>query len=345
MTIESFGFVEHFDYLKKCIPQPFIINCDAVRKIVIEHNGADRDCVIVTSHGKYTLTKQSLKKLVDALGVKVKLLSTVCDETDVIDLALPIVDKLFKCFADCFVFYSDMNDEFSIIDLNVNKDKGEEGTRYEDGPSPWKIDVNRHPSMFTCFADFNGKYCIENNDTDIKVKAEDIIPNGSQVSMSLFKQIGDSSLQPMLTFSGKFSNMSGFINICPVLYDEASDITIVFPLNYAKFEGASFSDLWKKVSHIHESTDLNDYISREISELSVSDDTPGVVKSFIQDILSDSDLNTNQPIRNILDESVTLAANMKPAKRKKFKRQLGSLIGWCLVAKHSCCEHCGRMTI
>ena len=60
MSIESYSLVEHFDYMKNFIPQPFFISCDSVCEIV--KNGDD-EYVIKTSKGNYSLTKKSLKKL------------------------------------------------------------------------------------------------------------------------------------------------------------------------------------------------------------------------------------------------------------------------------------------
>lgn len=341
MTIEGYRLTEHFNYIKNYIPQPFAIHSDDV--VSIEKEGDDY--VIKTTNKKYTLSGSSIKKLVDSLGIKIKLFSSISDESDVLDLVLPAANKLFKCFSDCFVFYSTNDDALTIIDLNVNSVKGMSGTKYENGPSPWKFDVKSNPSAFTCFADFLFKFSIDKDDTSIMVKSDDIM-KGSRVFISLFREDSKyNKVQPMLMFSSKFSNMNGFTDICPALYDESSDTLIPFPLNYSKLEGSSFDDLWKKVNHLYDNTDFNDYISREVSELAASEDTPGTVKNFIQDILTSYDININQPIRNILDDSCTLSNNMKPSKRKKFKLQLGSLIGWCLVAKHSCCEHCGRMSI
>lgn len=342
MTIESFSLVEHFDYMEKCIPQPFFIASDTVKEFTKDSND---DYIIYTTKYKYTLTRPSLKKLVNALGVKVKLLDAVCDETDVIDLAMPIINKLFKCFADCFVFYADNDDALTIIDLNVNNEKGAEGTKYENGPSPWKIDT-KCTSRFTCFSRFKDVLSITNDDKDILVKADDIL-NGNNVVFSLFKDCSELALQPMLVFSSKFSNINGFSEIHPALYDRVNDIQIIFPMNYANSNNTfeSFKNLWDHVMHIANSTDLNDYIFREVSELASSQDTPSIIKSFISYILTESSLNINQSIKDILNEVNTLVAEMKPAKSRKFKKQLGLLIAWCLVAKHSGCEHCGRVTV
>lgn len=344
MSIESYSLVEHFDYMKNYVPQPFVISCDSVVSIAYDVN-AD-DYVINTDKHKYSLARNVLKKIVDALGVKVKLLSAAADnEADVLDLVLPAVNKLFKCFADCFVFYAKADDSLTIIDVNVNAVKGDEGTKYENGPSPWKIDVNKNPSAFTCFADFMNKLSIDESDDTILVKADDIMTSSGLVSISLFKQISDSPLQPILVFSSKFSNMNGFTEVHPILYDAATDIEIVFPMNYGSKEDTPFEALWKKVLHVHESTDIHDYIFRELNELAASDDAPAVVKNFISSILVDSVLNVNQPVRGILDEAASLAAKMKPGKKKKFLRQLGSLVGWCFCMKHSSCSTCGHIII
>ena len=331
--------------MKSYIPQPFIIKSDDVVDLIKSSSVDGNDeYSIVTKTRNYTLTKQSIKKLVDALGVKIKLLSAVCDEADVISLVLPAVNKLFKCFADCFVFYATADDALTIIDLNVNAVKGTEGTRYENGPSPWKVDIRKNPAWFTCFADFKERHSIDDDDADIHVKADDLM-NGSSVVMNLFKPVPDSTLQPMLTFSSKFSNMNGFTEIHPVLHDTVTNIEITFPMNYGTSEDNPFDQIWKRVLHVHETTDLNDYIFREINELAASNDSPTVVKNFISSILVDSILNVNQPIRAVLDEAVTVSAQMKPGKKRKFLKQLGSLIGWCIAMKHCGCEHCGSIHI
>lgn len=345
MTIESYGLIEHFDYMKNYIPQPFVIKCDDVVSIAYDVN-AD-DYVINTTRFKYSLGRNVLKKIVDSLGIKVKLLAAAAvDDADVLDLVLPAVNKLFKCFADCFVFYAKSDDSLTIIDVNVNAVKGEEGTKYENGPSPWKIDVNKNPAAFTCFADFIGKFCIDKDATDIQVKADDLMTSSGLVTLSVFKPVPDSLLQPILVLSSKFSNMNGFTEIHPMLHDTLTGIEITFPMNYGNsHEDTPFEALWKKLLHVHETTDLNDYIFREINELAVSDDSPTVVKNFISSILVDSVLNINQPVRDILNEAITVTAQMKPGKRKKFLRQLGCLVGWCYCAKHSGCEHCGSIHI
>lgn len=345
MSIESYKLIEHFDYMCKYVPQPFYINSEDV--IELTKSGDDgEDYSIKTNRMTYSLNKSSIKKLVDSLGVKIKLLSAVADEADVIDLVLPAVNKLFKCFSDCFVFYANSEDATSIIDLNVNSDHGAEGTKYANGPSPWKVDIRKNPSVFTCFVDFMNRYCIDKDeDTDILVKADELMPSNSGVSINLFKEIKDNRLQPMLMFSGKFSNMNGFSDIRPVLWDSVTDIPIVFPMNYAKLEGASFEDMWKKVIHTLESTDLDDYIFREVNELAASSETPSVVKNFITNVIIDNPLNINQPIKDILTEAVTCMTQLKPSKARKFKKDLGAMIAFALCMKHAGCEHCGHMEL
>lgn len=341
MTIESYSLVEHFDYMKNCVPQPFYIPSDTVKDIV----KCDDEYIIHSTKGAYSITKHSMKKMVDALGIKIKLLSSVCDETDVVDLAMPIINKLFKCFANCFVFYHENDDLLTIIDLNVNTEKGDEGTKYENGPSPWKFDIVKFPAAFTCFADFMNKYYIDSTNTEILVKADDLMQSNN-VNMTLFKNVNNSVIQPMLVFNSKFSNMDGFSKINPALYHEETGITISFPMNYAKDDSEPFDDIWKRVMHIYEHTDLNDYIFREVNELAVSNDTPNSVREFISSLLCGEDtLNLNQPIKDILAESVNLVANMKPSKKRKFNKNLGSLIAWALVAKHQCCESCGHIEV
>lgn len=339
--IESFGFSEHFDYLKNCIPQPFSIkssDVDAFKKDISNEG----EYIIETTNGdKFTLSKQSLKKLVDSLGVKVKLLSAVCSETDVIDLALPIINKLFKCFSDCFVFYALSEDRFFIIDLNINTAKGEEGTMFENGPSPWPISIDDHKQSYTCFADFIDKYSI---DDKVMVKADEVL-SGLQVSMNLFKEVVGASIQPMLTFSSKCSNLNGFSDIHTTLYDQASDVYIQFPMNYAKNEGATFNDLWKDAIHLYEKFDVNDFIFQEVSELAASNDTPSSIQSFISSVLVDSVINVNQPIKDILSEAATVCSSLKPAKARKLRKSLGHLIAWCVCMKHNGCSECHHLHI
>lgn len=343
MPVESFGFIEHFDYMKNYVPQPFYIHSKDV--LSFEKHAVEDEYLIKTARGNYLLSKSSLKKMVDALGIKIRLLNAVCEETDVLDLVLPILNKLFKCFADCFVFYAKADDSFTIIDLNVNSEKGDEGTKYENGPSPWKLDIV-HNAAFTCFADFKDKYCIDDSCTDLLVKADDLM-SGTSVMMNLFKTVTGaiSQIQPMLTFSSKFSNMNGFTEIHPMLYDPDTKVCISFPMNYAKIEGASFDDLWKKAMHVYETADLNDYIFKEVNELAASSETPSFVQNFITDVLINSTINLNQPIKNILTESTTVTADMKPAKKKKFLKQLGALIAFALCMKHTGCEHCGHLPL
>lgn len=341
MTIEGFGLNEHFDYMTNYIPQPFGITSSNVNEFKKE----SEDYIIVTNDNKkYTLTMPSLKKLVDSLGVKVRLLNSVCDETDVIDLAIPIINKLFKCFADCFVFYASQDDSHLIIDLNVNSARGEEGTMYEDGPSPWPINISEHPRAFTCFASFKDKYSIDDSDTDILVKADDIL-QGSQVTINLFKDVTGTALQPMLTFSSKFSNLNGFADIHATLYDHNSNIYISFPMNYAKDDDITFEELWKRVLHLYEKVDLDDFISQEVSELAASDTTPNNVRNFITSILVDSVININQPIKDILAESVTICNGLKQSKAKKLRKSLGNLIAWAVCMKHSGCSECHHLHI
>lgn len=345
MSIDKFSFVEHFDYMKRFIPQPFFISTNEVKEIVREDDGTECNYIIKTTKHKYTLSRASLNKLVDALGVKSKLLYAVCDETDVLDLVLPIVNKLFKCYSDCFVFYANPDDALSIIELNVNNVKGEEGTRYEDGPSPWKIDIAKHPEMFTCFASFLEKMQISESDKDIYVRADETMPIAPKVVFSLFKEISGARMQPMLTLSSKFSNMNGFSEIYISAYDDQSKFTISFPMNLMKIESddTSFSSFWNKAIKFSEHINLDGYIFSEINELASSNETPTSVKNFISDIMINSDLNLNQPIKNILEDSVNLISQMRENKAKKFKRQLGSLIGYAICMKHIGCTTCGHM--
>ena len=97
MSLESIGLVEHFDFIKKVIPQPFVLKCEDVVSLTL--NPETEMYVVKTKQESYEIAKNTLKKLVDALGVKVKLLSSVSDsEADVYDLILPALNKLFKCF-------------------------------------------------------------------------------------------------------------------------------------------------------------------------------------------------------------------------------------------------------
>ena len=342
MTIESYGFIEHFDYMCKYVPQPFFIKSEDVQELKFDDEL--QDYVIKTTKHTYDVPKNVLKKLVDALGIKVKLLATVeDDEADVIDLILPALNKLFKCFADCFVFYARDDDALTIIDLNVNAMKGPEGTKYENGPSPWKIDIKKHPENFTCFSNFMSTWCMDTKDHTLQVKADDLMPNHSQVVMTLFRQTNE-PLVPMLVFSSRFSNMNGFTDVHPMIYDKATGVELLFPMNYGTGD-YSFEDAWKTLIHVYENTDLNDYIFREVNELAASSDAPNIVKNFISSILVDSVLNLNQPVRAILDEAVTVTASMKAGKKKKFMKQLGMLISWCFCMKHSGCSSCGSIHI
>lgn len=339
--IESFGFNEHFDYLKNCIPQPFSIKSSDVIAFKKDASNDDEYIIETTNGDKFSLSKPSLKKLVDSLGVKVKLLSAVCSETDVIDLALPIINKLFKCFSDCFVFYALPEDRLFIIDLNVNAAKGEEGTMFENGPSPWPFEVSENPQSFTCFVAFKEKY---DADDKVLVKADEVL-SGLQVSMNLFKEVIGASVQPMLTFSSKCSNLNGFSDIHTTLYDPVSDIYIQFPMNYAKNESTTFNDLWRMATHIYEKFDVNDFIFQEVSELAASDDTPSNIRSFISSVLVDSVINVNQPIKDILAEATTVCNGLKPAKARKLRKSLGHLIAWCVCMKHSGCSECHHLHI
>lgn len=342
MTIESFNLIEHFEYMKNFIPQPFMIHSDEVESFGYGNSDTDTCHVIKTKTSIYTLTKPALKKLVDSLGVKVKLLDAVCSETNVIDLAMPIIDKLLKCFADCFVFYVASDDPLTIIDLNVNTESGEEGTKYENGPSPWQIESKDNPTVYTCFVDFLDKYGITDRN-DILVRADDLM-SGNNVTFDLFIPVSESTrIQPMLSFNGKFSNLNGFSDIHTVLVDKDTNIRITFPMNYAKDDGMTFDDMWKKAEHLVETTDLSDYIFKEVNELAASNDTPLGIRKFICEILTDSPLNVNQPISAIMEESVRLAADMKPSKAKRLKNNVGNLIGFCCITKHFGCRECGHV--
>lgn len=343
MSLESICLVEHFDFIKKVIPQPFVLKCEDVISLTL--NPETEMYVIKTKQESYEIARNTLKKLVDALGVKVKLLSSVSDsEADVYDLILPALNKLFKCFADCFVFYHTSEDPNVIIDLNVNAVRGPEGTKYENGPSPWKIDVGKNPEMFTCFANFMESYTITDADTNILLKADDVYRKNKQVVLNLFKLMSGNILQPMLTFSSKFSNMSGFTEIHPSMYDTEHDIMITLPMNYGNTHNPdSFSSMWNKTLHIYETTDLDDFIFREVNTLAASDEAPMAVKNFISNILTESTLNINQPIKDILNEASRVGSQMKPAKKRKFFDQLGCLIGFALVMKHDSCSECGHM--
>jgi hypothetical protein len=339
MTLQSYNLNEHFDYMTRMVPQPFGISPNIVNEILIDEN---ENYVIKTSRGNYTLSNNAIKKLVDALGIKIRLLSYVAEETDCIALAMPIVNKLFKCFADCFVFYAKSDDTFLITDLNCSSARGEEDTIYAIGPSPWELEISKHPVEYTCFAGFN-RYWDDELPNDVYVKAEDLM-QGSKVVLNLFKEVKGCRLQPMLMFGSKYSNMNGFSEIYPVLYDTETGITLNFPMNYAKQE-LTFDEMWDKTIHLSKSTDLDDYIFREINELVSSSNTPSAVQNFITDILVNSTINVNQPIKNILNDAVTLMSQMKPAKKKKFSKQLGSLISFALCMKHEGCEHCGHLEI
>lgn len=343
MSIECFELVEHFDYIKNYVPQPFYISSDSVKEFMINDDGY----FIVANNRKYSLNRQTAKKLVDSLGIKIKLFTDNGNsESNVVEQVLPAINKLFKCFADCFVFYASNEDPLEIIDLNVNNMKGSEGTKYENGPSPWKFDLKHNASVFTCFNNFLTTYCI-NKDDQVMVKADDIMSSPVNVSMYLFKVVHDTTLQPMLSFNSKFSNMNGFADIHPVLYDSSTDIYITFPMNYVKsLDQDIFDDMWnKKLTHLSQTTDLNDYIFREVNELAASNEAPTSVKNFISALLVDSTLNLNQPIGTILTEAHNLSTQMKPAKAKKFKKQLGVVLGYCLCQRHMSCAKCGHMDL
>ena len=341
--VDSFSLVEHFDYLTKYIPQPFYIQSDKV--ICLKRGTVDEDSeyLIETSDGNYTLTKGTLKKLVDNLGIKVKLLSSACEDVDVYDLVMPALNKLFKCYADCFVFYATAEDARCIIDLNINKDAGAEGTRYESGPSPWGVDVSKDPSFFTCFNDFLDRYIISHSDTSVRVKADADFLVGMNVNIHLFKDVGSMRIQPMLSFSGKCTAMGGFTEIHPVLFDTETGISIVFPQNYVKKKDPTFDDLWGSVMHLCNHTDLNDYVFRAINEIAVSDETPSAIKNFISSILTESTLNLNQPTADILSECVSLTREMRSAKANKFKKNLGAVIGYAILSMSLACKDCGHM--
>lgn len=344
MTIDSFKLTEFFDYIKRSIPQPFGIKSDDVVSLKVSPSTNEHE--ITLKNKSYTITRAAIRKLVDSLGVKIKLLNTVAEhEIEVYELITPILDKLFKCYADCFVFYSTSDDESTIIDLNVHNVSGEEDTRYANGPSPWDITIEDNKEKFTCFVDFLEKYCIAEDDSDICVKSGDIL-NNAHVIINLFKELPHNNLQPMLTFCSKFSNMNGFSEIKPSLYDTDSGITIKLPINYSGRDNSyTFEEMWKKVIHIFESVDVDDFIFREINILASSNETPSAVKNFIQSILVESTINVNQPIKAILAEAKTQAEHMKPSKKAKLYNQLGTLIGYSLIMKHNSCHECGHMHI
>lgn len=341
MAIDSFSLVEHFDFMKRYIPQPFYIKSEDVKCIKKDED----QYFIETNKWNYDIAKSAMKKLVDSLGVKIKLLDVVADEVNVIDMVMPIINKLFKSFADCFVFYAKNEEPLSIIDLNVNNQRGDEGTIYENGPSPWEIDIESQKDQFTCFINMLPALGIDENESDILVKADDIMPNNSQVLLNLFRST-NSNLQPMLVFTSKFSNMSGFTEIHPAIYDTATGINMVFPMNYHTDEQLTFDEMWDKTLHVHSTMDVNDYIFSELSELAISDDVPNGVKKFISDILcGEFDLNVNQPIKDILVEANQLSESMKIKQASKFKSKLGIIIAWACMQKHKSCSSCGHITI
>ena len=58
MTIDSYGFIEHFDYMKNYIPQPFIIKSDDVVNLIKSNSEPGNDeYSIVTKTKNYSLTK------------------------------------------------------------------------------------------------------------------------------------------------------------------------------------------------------------------------------------------------------------------------------------------------
>lgn len=340
MSIESYSFIEHFDYMCKFVPQPFFISGDEFLDFF--YNSEEEEYMLKTTKYTYSLSSGVLKKIVDALGVKVKLLNAVSDnEVDVIDMVIPIIKKLFKCYAECFVFYARQEDPLTIIELNVNAVKGEEGTRYENSPSPWETAIKEFPSNFTCFAEFIDRWCIDNKDYTLQVRASDLMPSGTQVSMTLFRPSNE-LVVPMLEFCSKFSNMEGFTEVHPTLYDTVSGVEIKYPMKYS-YKDMNFREMYEKLMHVYETTDLNDFIFREINELAASDDAPLKIKNYIASLLTESELNLNQSVRAILDDAVNMTAQMKPNKKKKFLQQLGTLIGWCFCMKHSGCSSCGSI--
>ena len=58
MSIDSYGFIEHFDYMRNYIPQPFIIKSEDVVDLVknVSEPGHD-EYSIVTKRKNYTLSK------------------------------------------------------------------------------------------------------------------------------------------------------------------------------------------------------------------------------------------------------------------------------------------------
>lgn len=340
MSIESYNLIEHYDYIERRVPQPFYINSDSF----VEFKKVDECYSIKTKRFEYALTNTAAKKLVSALGIKIKLFNDdSAEESCVIDQVMPAVNKLFKCFADCFVFYADNSMPLDIIDLNVNNVHGAEGTKYENGPSPWKLDIKTQADRFTCFSRFLDRYCIDDH-SNIKVKADEILTNNTNVLMCLFKDIKNPTMQPMIVFSGKSTNMNGFTDIKPAIYDVNSDVTIVFPTNYAKLDSPSFDDLWFKTMHLFESVDVNDYVSREINEIAVSNEVPSAIKSFASSLLVDGIVNINQPINLMLAECKSITTSMKPGKAKRIKQQFGMLLGWCLCMRHFGCHECGHVS-
>ena len=63
MSIEGFSLVEHFDYMKRSIPQPFFIPTNEVKEIIKADSELDYDYLIKTTKHNYTLSKNSLRKM------------------------------------------------------------------------------------------------------------------------------------------------------------------------------------------------------------------------------------------------------------------------------------------
>ena len=357
--IESYSLNEQFDFIKNYIPQPFFIKKEDFINISIE----GEEFYIKTNKNKYTFTAQSIKKLASGLGMKMTLLSTVAEDIEVLSLSLPIINKLFSCFADCFVFYADSEDALKIIDVNVNNQKGDEDTIYRFGPKPWEECNKEDLANFTCFAMFKNTYDIDDS-FDIHVKADDIMTSKTNVSLKLFKNsyedkddkdnkdkniIEFTTVQPMLVFNSKFSNMNGFANIKPVLYDVYNDLYIAYPLNYrdnGKDDSqSSFESMWKELLKVYFHYDENAFIYDEIQELNNSNETPANVKSFINKISEETPINTNQPVCLFIAEAKSFASNLKPKAAEKFLAQIGDLIGRCFLAKHYGCHECGHLKV
>ena len=132
--------------------------------------------------------------------MKMTLLSTVAEDIEVLSLSLPIINKLFSCFADCFVFYADSEDALKIIDVNVNNQKGDEDTIYRFGPKPWEECNKEDLANFTCFAMFKNTYDIDDS-FDIHVKADDIMTSKTNVSLKLFKNSYEDKDKSIIEFT------------------------------------------------------------------------------------------------------------------------------------------------